>query len=192
MKEFPMRHPDRTILTRLAAGDPVAAEARAHADSCETCRRAVESLKAVWTSLQAADPAARLSDAPIWPGVLAAVESPAASGAGRPTLVPAWRFALADLGRSPLAYAAAAALVLGIGGGHAAGRALLGAPAAAEAAPAWADAVETSNVSGLSEGSLAWSYLEEDLSAIEAELESAPPSGAAASSTDSTDDGGAR
>lgn len=188
-----MRHLDSDTLNRLAAGEPAADEARAHLERCAACRDEAAALAAVWTRLGDADPAARLQDAPLWPAVLAAAERADARAAEPPALVPSWRFVLADAGRSPLAYAALAAVVLGIGGGHVAGRALLGSPETLSAAAVFGEATEVSSVSGLREGSLAWSYLEDDLQAIDAgwESETALPAGGAAEGSASPADSGA-
>lgn len=132
-----MSHPSELDLIELAAEhlpEQARRQTEAHLTECETCRRLAAEIAAVHSGLAAWTPQADSPDA--WPKIEHLLSAP------RPILVhPAWR-------RASWAIRVAAALLIGIGLGHVAGR--LTRPLAAPATLADAESTDAAAAGELS------------------------------------------
>lgn len=160
-----MRHLDEKTVLALATEEASLEEStRSHLETCEACRIRLEETRRTWSAL-AEDPAAALPDTPLWPRVARALDENGRARESAPVLRPVWKLSLSEAGRSPLAYAALLVLAVGIGGGHVAGRALLGSDAGALLTETVVEEqlIDYTALTGLPDGSLAANYLTEDL-----------------------------
>ncbi len=170
-----MKHVNDTLAVRWALGETSPEEAREveiHIGACPRCRELLSATRDAWAVMET-DPASTLPDTPLWPRVAEALDRPGAADP-MPVLRPRWRIAAGEALHAPVAYAGMGLVVLGLAGGHVAGRALLGEQAStAEQGTAavgedmseGAEALDLSALLDLPSGSLAEAYLGEDMAA---------------------------
>jgi anti-sigma factor RsiW len=163
-----MKHFNDTLAARLALGEASPEEARqaeAHVTECTRCRELLAATRAMWAVLET-DPASTQPDTPLWPRVAEALDR-RPGGATMPVLRPRWRIAMGEALHTPVAYAGLGLVAIALVGGHVAGRALLGSTAGTVVSDTGngAEALDLSALLDVPSGSLAATYLDQDLTA---------------------------
>lgn len=163
-----MKHFNDTQAARLALGEASPEEARqaeAHVTECARCRNLLSATRAMWAVLET-DPASTLPDTPLWPRVAEALDRPR-GGATMPVLRPRWRIAMGEALHTPVAYVGLGLMAIALVGGHVAGRALLGTGSDTVVSDTGngVEALDLSALLDIPSGSLAATYLDQDLGA---------------------------
>jgi len=116
-----MAHPTPDDLALAALGDDADLEVREHVGGCRTCLAEVEALQHVVAVGRSLGPADQLStpNPRVWQQIAAEVHGQVGSQAGSVSVLAARRRPASRRRWAPVALAAAAALVVGLGGGYA-------------------------------------------------------------------------